>query len=123
MCNVLLLSKVQANFITDPGDDDQYRNYLTGPYLVQGSFSTGPGDDDQYRNYLAEQYLIQGSFSIGPGDDDQQGRIQRGAHPAHAPPKIGKNKIFWRKIGIFHTKYPKNFRASLCNWKKYDFLA
>ena len=21
--------------------------------------------------------------------------------------------IFWRKIVIFHTKYPKNFRASL----------
>ena len=29
------------------------------------------------------------------------------------PPKIGKNKIFWRKIVIFHTKYPKNCRASL----------
>jgi hypothetical protein len=24
-----------------------------------------------------------------------------------------KNMIFWRKIVIFHTKYPKNFRASL----------
>ena len=22
---------------------------------------------------------------------------------------------------IFHTKHPKNFRASLRNWKKYDF--
>jgi hypothetical protein len=44
----------------------------------------------------------------------QQGRIQGGgAHPARAPPKIGKNMIFWRKIVIFHTKYPKNFRASL----------
>jgi hypothetical protein len=43
-----------------------------------------------------------------------------GAHPARAPPKIGKNMIFWRKIVIFHTKYPKNFRASLLNWKKYD---
>ena len=41
-----------------------------------------------------------------------QGRIQ-GAHPARAPPKIGKNMIFWRKIVIFHTKYPNNFRASL----------
>ena len=31
-----------------------------------------------------------------------------------APPSaIGKNMIFWRKIMIFHTKYPKNFRASL----------
>jgi hypothetical protein len=40
----------------------------------------------------------------------------RGAHPAHAPPpppKIGKNKTFWRKIEIFHTKYPRKFRASL----------
>jgi hypothetical protein len=30
-----------------------------------------------------------------------------------APPKIGKNMIFWGKIVIFHTKYPKYFRASL----------
>ena len=43
-----------------------------------------------------------------------QWRIQRGAHPP--PPKIGKNKIL-------HTKYPKNIRVSLRNWKKYDFLA
>ena len=28
-------------------------------------------------------------------------------------PKIGKNMIFWRKIVMFHTKYPTNFRASL----------
>jgi hypothetical protein len=27
--------------------------------------------------------------------------------------KAEKNKIFWRKIVIFHTKYPKNVRASL----------
>jgi hypothetical protein len=53
-----------------------------------------------------------------------QGRIQggRGAHPARAPPKIGKNMIFWRKIVIFHTKYPKNFRASLRKWKKIVFF-
>ena len=37
-----------------------------------------------------------------------QGRIQGGG-----PPKIGTNMIFWRKIVIFHTKYPKNVRASL----------
>jgi hypothetical protein len=30
--------------------------------------------------------------------------------------------IFWRKIVIFPTKYPKNVRASLRNWKKYDFF-
>ena len=37
----------------------------------------------------------------------------RGAHPACALPKIVKNMIFWCKIVIFNTKYPKNFRASL----------
>jgi hypothetical protein len=48
----------------------------------------------------------------------------RGGRTRRAPPpKIGKNMIFWRKIVIFHTKYPTNFRASLRNWKKYDFLA
>jgi hypothetical protein len=29
------------------------------------------------------------------------------------PPKIGKKYDFWREIVIFHTKYPKKFRASL----------
>jgi hypothetical protein len=29
------------------------------------------------------------------------------------PPKIGKNMIFWRKIVIFHTKYPQHFHTSL----------
>jgi hypothetical protein len=34
----------------------------------------------------------------------------RGAHPAHTPPKIGKNMIFWHKIVIFFTQNtPKNF--------------
>jgi hypothetical protein len=49
----------------------------------------------------------------------------RGGTPGTCPPppsKIGKNKIFWSIIMIFHTKYPKNFHASLHNWKKYDFL-
>jgi hypothetical protein len=45
------------------------------------------------------------------------GRILAGADPGGTPgarpPKIGKNKIFWRKIVIFHTKYPNNFRVSL----------
>ena len=37
-----------------------------------------------------------------------------GAPGAPPPPlKLKKNTIFWRKIVIFHTKYPKNFRASL----------
>jgi hypothetical protein len=37
----------------------------------------------------------------------------RGGRTRRAPPKIGKNMIFWHKIVIYHTKYPKNVRASL----------
>jgi hypothetical protein len=44
-----------------------------------------------------------------------QGQIQGESHPPRPPPEIGKNMIFWRKIVIFHTKYPKNFHASLCS--------
>ena len=43
--------------------------------------------------------------------DYLQGQIQVGGAPA----KIGKKMIFGHKILIFHTKYPKNFRASLCS--------
>ena len=39
-----------------------------------------------------------------------QGRIQGGgAHPARAPLRLEKIWFFWRKIVIFHMKYPKNF--------------
>jgi hypothetical protein len=55
-----------------------------------------------------------------PRADPGRGRTRR--PPPPPPPKIGKNMIFWRKIGIFHTKYPKYYRASLRNWKKYDFF-
>ena len=37
----------------------------------------------------------------------------RGGSRWRAPSKIGKNIIFWRKIVIFHTKYPNKFRTSL----------
>jgi hypothetical protein len=37
--------------------------------------------------------------------------VKQGRAPG-APPKIGKNMNFG-KIVIFHTKYPKNFRAAL----------
>jgi hypothetical protein len=51
--------------------------------------------------------------------------IQGGGAAPGAPPPLSleKNLIFWRRIVMFHTKYPTNFRASLRNWKKYDFLA
>ena len=38
------------------------------------------------------------------GADPGGGGVPRHAPP---PPKIGKNMIFWRKIVIFHMKYPK----------------
>ena len=40
-------------------------------------------------------------------------RADPGGAPGALPPKIGKDVIFLRKMVIFHTKYPKNFRASL----------
>ena len=42
-----------------------------------------------------------------------QGRIQGVCSRCAPPLKLEKNMIFWRKIVIFHTKYPKNLRASL----------
>jgi hypothetical protein len=53
------------------------------------------------------------------GADPGGGVCTRRAPP---PPKIEKNMIFYGKIVIFHTKYPKYFRASLRNGKKYYFL-
>jgi hypothetical protein len=51
------------------------------------------------------------SFSIDVPVGDAGGAP--GAPPPLSPPKIGENMIFWSKIVIFHTKYPKYFRASL----------
>ena len=51
-------------------------------------------------------FIFRFSSPPSPGADP-------GDAPGARPPKIGKNMIFWRKIAIFHTKYPKNFRASL----------
>jgi hypothetical protein len=43
----------------------------------------------------------------------KSGEDPRGGTPGVLPPKIGKDMIFLRKMVIFHTKYPKHFRASL----------
>ena len=51
--------------------------------------------------------------NTNPQKTHHQGRIQGGGGGGGAHPKIGKNMIFLRKIVIFHTKYPNNFRASL----------
>jgi hypothetical protein len=47
---------------------------------------------------------------------NEEGRfagVDPGGRTRRTPLKLEKNMIFWRKIVIFHTKYPKNFRASL----------
>jgi hypothetical protein len=50
------------------------------------------------------QEILSGSYTKKPG---------AGPDPPPPPPEIGKNMIFWRKIVIFHTKYPKNVRITL----------
>ena len=55
--------------------------------------------------YCIKKNVYQGGSRGGGGGG---GRTRR------APPlKFEKNMIFLRKIVIFHTKYPKHFRASL----------
>jgi hypothetical protein len=65
--------------------------------------------------------LLISPFSIDPW----QGRIQGGggATPGARPPKIGKKYYFLAKNRDFSHEIPQNVRASLGNWKKYDFLA
>jgi hypothetical protein len=62
---------------------------------------------------LTRNVYLMSMFSIRGGSRGGGGGGGGGAHPARALPKIGKNMISWRKIVIFHTKYPKYFRASL----------
>jgi hypothetical protein len=67
-------------------------------------YTHGPGIRRKSKYFLAQN---QNNVS------ECRGGFRGGGHPARAPPKIGKNMIFWRKIVIFNTKYPKNFRTSL----------
>jgi hypothetical protein len=59
-------------------------------------------------SFIVEEIGVHGKANRPAGEDPMGGRTVR-------PPKIGKNMIFWRKIVIVHTKYPKNFRTSLCS--------
>ena len=74
------------------------------------------------RQYVRAVTILCLLLDIAPQGICIRGGSRERAHPPRAPPKIGKNMIFWRKIVIFHTKYPKIFLASLRNWKKYDFF-
>jgi hypothetical protein len=63
---------------------------------------------------------------IGSAIQYSYGREKNNEYPVHirggsrggAPPKIEKKKIFGRKIVIFQTKYPKNFRASNAGYRE-----
>ena len=63
--------------------------------------------------FVAYWYLVFCVWFLFCLSSSYAGADPEGAPPARAPPKIGKYKIFWRKIVFFHTKYPNNFRASL----------
>jgi hypothetical protein len=66
------------------------------------------------KNFLFDLHGCHRFVELFGIEEHNQGWIQGGgAHPARAPPKIEKNMIFWHKIVIFQTKYPKKFRASL----------
>ena len=67
--------------------------------------------------YERHTYIFYGEYNINV-DIRGGSRARRGAPPL----KLEKIRFFWRKIVIFHTKYPKNFRASLRNWKKIWFF-
>jgi hypothetical protein len=65
---------------------------------------------DWYIIQTAQQYVSQLCFEKM---NESRGGSRRSTRVAPPPLKLEKNMIFWRKIVIFHTKYPKNFRASL----------
>jgi hypothetical protein len=80
------------------------------PHRVIHYLVTDAGSDKPHRPRVIHYLVTRGG--------------SRGGTPGvPPPPKIGMNMIFLCIIVIFHTKYPKIFRASLRNWKKYDFLA
>ena len=61
---------------------------------------------------LIDFFLIKNIFKH-PDSCQQNPGADPGVARGARPPKIGKNKICWRKIVIFHTKYPKQIRAPL----------
>ena len=88
-------------------------NDCIGRYKSNYHTITNYGYNKKYFRFICGgNGSIQKKLAIGTLDTGAD--LGGGAHPARpAPPKIGKKYDFWRKIVIFHTKYPKHFRASL----------
>jgi hypothetical protein len=74
------------------------------------------GGRENFWGYVLRNHL---SSNLGPEDffspilSIKCALATQGWFQGCAPPNIGKNNIFWRKIVIFHTKNPKNVPASL----------
>ena len=73
------------------------------------------------KHFLSFRFVEKNNQTLSNAGADPGGGHTR--RPSPPPLKLEKIWFFWRKIMIFHTKYPKHFRASLRNWKKHDFLA
>jgi hypothetical protein len=59
----------------------------------------------------------------GFADNRSKNCIHQNQASTGADSEGGANMIFWRKMVIFHTKYPKNVSRLPQQLKKYDFLA
>jgi hypothetical protein len=55
--------------------------------------------------------IVAAILKIATGKKISMSGINSGHHYPGA--EIGKNKIFWRKIVIFHTKYPSSNNKTL----------
>ena len=97
-----MLYRVHLNGVRTLGAD------CTGSYKTNYHTITVTTVPNQLNLGVILQYLITTIFNQTGTDSGGGGRTRR------APLlKLEKNMIFWRKIVIFHTKYPKSFRASL----------
>ena len=80
--------------------------------LIRLVMQSGLKTVDQYMDFNS---LMESDFNSNSSTTIFRGRSKGGAPGACPPLKLEKNMIFWRKILIFHTKYTKYFRASLCS--------
>ena len=76
------------------------------------TITPGPSSDYERTLWLFQKRVVRNKLKICV--------LLLGAPP---PLKLEKIWFFWRKIVIFHMKYPKNFACPPLKLEKYDFLA